>query len=501
MGYGRQYAFHTAVTVATTVLTGALFYVLRIAFYQYLTPEQYGLFYAAYSFAMAIQPVLSFGFDPGLVPYITQFREEKKPEAIRDLALTALVPQCVFALALGLAVAMLAGPASRALFSDTAGAGLLVILAVHAFLAVLFKSGQQILLAVQSLVWRNVADLVRAVACLAFGYLFVSRGLGVNGVGWAYTAAAAAAVLLQTLAIAVSHRSILRGRPQWSWHLTSRAFGSGKYLSLAFGGIVVFSSLDTMFITVVRGDMREVAAYQIALPTAMIIYSLITAAGLSFMPMARTLWVRNERALLADGLGRIYEAACVLILPAGVLMAAFSDVLITTLFGSDILNAPEAFNLLAVAGVFYFVSYLNLHVLAGIGQAKAAASIIGVALAVDLLLDPVLIYFFGIQGAAGASLIGYCIASLLGMYAVAWKLPIRWPVKALFTSAAGSAVLWCACSWVKDTALFGEWPRLTALGTAFSLFFALVLVLELIGAARMRHLIAMMLPGRRGNGS
>ncbi|MCC6694188.1 MAG: polysaccharide biosynthesis C-terminal domain-containing protein [Candidatus Hydrogenedentes bacterium] len=496
MGYGRQYAFHTAVTVATTVLTGALFYVLRIAFYKYLTPEQYGLFYAAYSFAMALQPVLSFGFDPGLVPYITQFREEKKPGAIRDLALTALLPQCAFALALGLAVTAFAGPASRALFGDSTGAGLLIILAIHAFLVVLFKSGQQILLAVQSLVWRNIADLIRAAACLGCGYLFVSRGLGVDGVGWAYTTAAAAAVLLQGLAIAVSHSAILRGRPQWSWELTAQAFGSGKYLSLAFGGIVVFSSLDTMFITLVRGDMREVAAYQIALPTAMIIYSLITAAGLSFMPMARTLWVRNERALLADGLNRIYEAACVLILPAGVLMAAFSDTLITTLFGTDILNAPEAFNLLAVAGVFYFVSYLNLHVLAGIGQAKAAAAVIGVALGVDLLLDPLLIYFFGIQGAAGASLIGYCVASVLGMQAVSWKLPIRWPVRPLLASAAGSAVLWGACSWIRSTAVFADYPRLTALVAASVLFCALVLVLELIGAARIWHLIVILVPKR-----
>ena len=494
MGYGRQYAFHTAVTVATTVLTGALFYVLRIVFFQYLTPEQYGLFYSAYSFAMAIQPVLSFGFDPGLVPYITQFREEKNPGAIRDLALTALLPQFALSLVLGLAVLALAGPASRLLFGDTTAAGLLIILAVNAFLVVLFKSGQQILLGVQSLVWRNVADFVRAVVCLAAGYLFVSRGLGVQGVGWAYTLAAAAAVFLQGLAIVVSHGSLLRGRPTWSWDVTAKAFGSGMYLSLAFGGIIVFSSLDTMLITLIRRNMIEVTAYNIALPTVMIIYSLITAAGLSFMPMARTLWVRNERALLADGLDRIYEAACVLILPAGVLMAAFSDVLMTTLFGPDIYDAPEAFNLLAVAGVFYFISFLNLHVLAGIGQAKTAAVVIGIALGVDLLLDPVLIYFFGIRGAAAATLAGYSLASVLGIQAVAWKLPIRWPVRPFLASALGCAVLWPACGWVRTTASFGGNPRLVALLTGAALFCALIVILELIGVARIRHLLTLILP-------
>lgn len=503
MGYGRQYAWHTAVTVASTVITGALFYILRIVLYDNrLTPEEYGLYYSVYAFAMMVQPIVSFGFDPGLVPHITQFREENDPTGIKNVALGSMLVQLAFAACCGL-LALVAIPGLRHYFPAHPELGILVLIfALHAAGVVVFKVGQQFFLGMQALVWRNVADIVRAVVCVSVALLLAGKAIdreaslmsGVRGAALAYLFAAGGAISVQALGFAISFPGVLRARFHWRPELVKRAFSGGKYLSLAFGGIAVFSSLDTVMITIVRGDLLEVAAFQIALPTAMIIYSLLTAAGLSFMPMARTLWVRDERELLADGISRIYEAACATVIVGGVLMAAFSDVLMRFLFGKEIMNAPEAFNVLAIAGVFYFLAYLNLHILAGIGRARAAAIVVVAALALDLVLDPPLIYFLGIQGAALASFVGYLAATILGFRAIRAELPVTMPWKTIGAASVLACICWYICHLFRSTSVFTEDGIVPAACAGAVLLALSTLALEVTGCTRLRELARVVLP-------
>lgn len=503
MSYGRQYAWHTAVTVATTVLTGVLFYALRIVLFDNrLTIEEYGLFYSVYSFAMVIQPLFSFGFDPGLVPHITQFREEGNPAAIKNVVAGAVVVQLTFAASCAI-LAIAATPFIAHWFPSQPDLGFLIgLLAVHALGVVLFKAGQQFFLGMQALVWRNATDVVRAVVCVSVAFLLVGKDAareegilaGVKGVGLAYLLAAFGAVVTQVSGLGISFPSVARARFQWRGDLVRHAFDGGWYLSLAFGGIAVFSSLDTIMITLVRGDLLEVAAFQIALPTAMIIYSLLTAAGLTFMPMARTLWLRGEREVLADGINHIYEAAFALIIITGVLMAAFSDVLMHLLFGADIMNAPEAFNVLAIAGVFFFIAYLNLHILAGIGQARAAAVVIIIALVLDLVLDIPLIYFFGIRGAALASFVGYLVAAILSYRSIRVELPVAVPLKTAGVASLLAAVAWILCHFFRATNVFTTHGVISASAVSGALIVAVALVLEVTGCARLRELAQIILP-------
>jgi len=506
VGYGRQYAWHTSITVATTVITGAAFYVLRIVLFDNrLTVEEYGLFYSVYSFAMVIQPVFSFGFDPGLVPHVTQFREEDDPAAIKNVVGGALIVQLVFAGCCAL-LAVAASPFITQWFPSQPELGFLIgVLAVHALGVVLFKAGQQFFLGMQALVWRNATDIVRAVVCVSVAFLLVDKGVsregtvfaGAKGAAIAYVLAALGAVTIQAFGLAIAFPRIARARFQWRWDLVRNTFSGGWYLSLAFGGIAVFSSLDTTMITIVRGDLVEVAAFQIALPTAMIIYSLLTAAGLTFMPMARMLWLRGEREVLADGINHMYEAACALIIIAGVLMAAFSDVLMHLLFGPDILNAPEAFDVLAVAGVFYFIAYLNLHILAGIGQVRAAAVVIAIALILDLVLDIPLIYFFGIRGAALASFAGYFVAAILGYRAIRAELPVNLPLKTAGAACVLAALAWVLCHLFRATSVFNTYGILSAAILGGLLFIAGAVTLELSGCSRLRELARIILPRRQ----
>ena len=441
MNYTRQFAQHAAITVVTTVLTGILFYVLRIVLYNNLTPAEYGLFYTLFSFVTIVQIVVTFGFDPGLVPYVTQFRETGDFGSAKSLILGSLLPQ---GLALGVVAAVFCfvpGFVVNALQLEAPEAtGLLQLLVLHAVCVLLFKSGQQVLLGVQAIAWRNASDFARAIVCVSSAAWMLHAGWGVYATAIAYTLGAFIEELVQLVAILFAVPQLARARTSWRPDLVRNAFDSGKWLSLAFGGIVVFSALDTVVISLVRSS-DDVAAYQVALPTATILYSLMIAAGLSLLPAVRTLWIRGERAVLERGIERLYETAVAVMLPAGVVLACGSDVLMTSLFRADILNAPDAFEVLAVGGIAFFLAYINLHILAGIDEPRAAGLAVLSGLCVYAVLLPAATYLLGIRGAALSGVVGYLVAGGLSYTVIKKKVTLRFPMRGLLGTLALSLML------------------------------------------------------------
>ncbi|MCC6154392.1 MAG: polysaccharide biosynthesis C-terminal domain-containing protein, partial [Candidatus Hydrogenedentes bacterium] len=198
----------------------------------------------------------------------------------------------------------------------------------------------------------------------------------------------------------------------------------------------------------------DAAAYQVALPTITIFYSLMIAAGVSLLPMVRTLWLRDEHVFLAQSIERLYAAAICVMIPGGILLACGSDVLMTVLFGSNILNASDAFDVLAVGGIAFFLAYVNLHVLAGIESPRAAGVAVIGGLILDVVLSVPLTYWFGIRGTAIAGVCGYGLVLGLSYVAMRDSLRVAFPLRAIAGSvgvgaAVGLAGLYCrSAGWI-----------------------------------------------------
>ncbi len=496
MGYASQYARHTSFSVGTAIAMGVLFYALRRILLAGLDHEDYGLFYVVFSWAMVVQPLLAFGFDPGLIPFVTRFREEKNPAAIKQVILGALTVEGLVSGILIVAAFLLAKPVATMVLARPDAAILIRVMAVHAGIMMVLKNGTALLLGLQSIGMRSLADLARVVACPAVAVLLLRLGCGVEAAAYAYVAGAVAGVAVQAVATAALHRRILCAPFRWRPDLVAEVFRSGKYLSLAYGGMILFSHMDTAMLGLLgglRGDddiYRSVGTYQVAVPTVMILYSLIIAVGVNFMPMVTTLVHRNEKELLAKGIARIYEAAFVVVLPGTILMACYSDVLMAFIWRRDVFDAPSAFNILSVGAIFYFTCYFNLQVLAGIGRAKGACAAITLALLVNLVFNVVLILWFGIRGAAMATVLSHIAATSFGLRILGKELGVRLRLdNALAASLAGVAVA-LAAMYVRTTTLFLEHPFAVAAGAAAGLHVGSIFVLEALGFARLRELTA-----------
>ncbi len=494
VGYGRQYAAHTATTLAAAIIMGALFYGLRIVLYQSLSLESYGLFYAVFSFGIAIQAASTFGFDPGLAPLVTRMNEGGDVSGVKQLAIAALVRQLSFALAATLVVAGFARPLATMFFDDESAAELFVPILLYMVLMVVFRTAHTVLLGLHAVQARNVIDIVRVSVAFGAAVWLLHAGWGVRAAPWAYAASAAAAIAGQAITFGVQGIAVVRAPFAWRLDLARNAFQSGKYLSIAFVGLLLFSQTDTLMLTVLEPNFAvAVGTYQVAVPTIMIAYSLLAAVAVSFLPMVTTLDVRGERHLLAGGLDRMYSAAFAVFLPASVAAAGFGDVLMAMLFRRDTYDASAAFAILSTGCIFYFICYLNLQVLAGLGFVRRAGAAIAVALAANLILNAILIPTLGIRGAAFATVCSFAIgSSLTGMVIVrAFQQPFR--IHGAMASTLVSLGVVFAVLWIRTWPFFSEHPYLVAPIAGAILWCGAVALLELSGFVRLRELASVIL--------
>jgi O-antigen/teichoic acid export membrane protein len=498
LGYGRQYAWHTATTLAAAIVIGGLFYALRIVLYQSLPAESYGLFYAVFSFGIVIQAAVTFGFDPGITPLITRMRERGDYAGIQRLTLAALARQLGIAVVVCAICVAFAEPIADRFFGGGDAAGLVLPIVLYTLLMVVFKTGHAMLLGLHAVQVRNAIDVVRVFAALFAAVVLLRAGYGVNAAAWAYVASASASILGQVIALTLSYRVVISSRPRLQLALAGDAFQSGKYLSVAFVGLLLFSQTDTLMLTLMQRDFAvSVAMYQVAVPTVMIAYGLLGAVAVSFMPMVTTLDARGQRQLLAHGLDRMYGAAFAVFLPVSFAAAGFGDVLMAMLFRRDTFDAPAAFGILACGSIFYFLCYLNLQVLAGLGLAKRAGGAIAGALAMNIVLNAALIPWLGIRGAALATVSSFALGTLFTGAVIARQFEHRFALRGGIASALAAGIVAVVAFWVRGWDLFYAHPYVVApiVGTVLSV--AAIVILEATGFARLRELAGIVFAARR----
>lgn len=459
MSYARTYTLHVALSVTNTLVGGALFYGLRILLYNRLDTDEYAWFYSAMALVMILHPFLAVGFDPGLAPFVTQLREAGRFGLLRALMVRVLAIELAVGAVCAAALA-LAAPALSALLTDgPAAAPALRILGCYLAAVLLYKVAITVLLGLQHIATRTAVELIRAFGIAGAAWFMVTATSAQAAV--AYTAATAAAAGIGLIALPVLRPALFRSPAEPLDGFAGKVFHSGKYASFAFGGIMIFSQMDTLMLGLLRrGNETAIASYQVAAPTFMILYSLIMAATVNFMPMAAALHARGDRARLAQGVSEIQRLGACSILPLSAAVAAFAPLLIETLFRREAPGASIGLAILCAGAYWSFAAYLHLNTLAGIGATRAAAAAVAGGLAANLVLNLALVPLLNLAGAALATVLAAGVVALLARRLLARRLALPPVWRSELAAAALTAAIWCAWRLIFDPSLLASRPGL-----------------------------------------
>jgi O-antigen/teichoic acid export membrane protein len=421
---------HSVVYGSADVFATALNVLLLPLFTAWLSAADYGTLALLILFGTLAKIVVRLGLDAGFfrVHYDLDSAGER-----RRLAGTALIASAGMAALFVGAVAVLSGPLTRALLGEgSAPARWVLLVAGDVGLGALLFVPLSLL---------RIEDRPRLFSALAvfrhalnagLKVLFLSRGMGVEGVLWGD--------LLSTGALVLATLPLLRGRaaPALSRPLLAEMLGFGLP-KVPHGLMVQAQNMADRKVLDLYVTRAEVGVYHVGYTLGGAVKFALSAFEPAWGPFV---YSRLKQEGAPQTLARVATYAFAAFVLAGLVVSVFARELLTLLTPRNPALRAGA-PVIPVVVLAYLLHGVFLLTSVGIGIAKAARRyplVTAVAAAVNLLANFALIPRMGMMGAAWATVLSYGCMALLGYVLSRGLYPIPFEGgRLLVVAAAGGA--------------------------------------------------------------
>ena len=438
----------TGIYIIGALIGTILGFVGRIIVVRYISQSEYGL----YSLALVLMNIFvimsTMGLREGSTRYIAYFRGEKEEGKIRDVVSSsikiALIASIVFSSLLFLASNII----STNIFSSPELSIPLKILSIAIPFAVLMDILTSIFRgfdrAGPKVYFQDITRTTFFILLLGGVILFK---LSFIGVIYSYLAS-----IVISFICFVAYTIKKFPLPIFSVKERFHSSHIRKKLLLFSLPLLAVSTLhliinwsDTLMLGYFKTP-EVVGLYNGALPIAQLIPIILISASFIYIPIASGLYSKK----LITEIGRIYQVLTKwifsLTLPICLISIVFPETVLNFLFGVDYIQAAPVLRILSFGVMFNVFLGLNSHSLVVMEKTKVImfASLIGAIS--NVILNVTLIPYFGIIGAALASLVAICMTNIFNsikLYQISKIHPFtRNNVKSIIISIVLSALIY-----------------------------------------------------------
>ncbi|MBN2094789.1 MAG: flippase [Candidatus Aenigmarchaeota archaeon] len=173
-------------------------------------------------------------------------------------------------------------------------------------------------------------------------------------------------------------------------------------------------SVDLFSVNSILGSVAETGYYNAATTIARLPYSILCAIGVALFPAISMFYSNGEKKRAKTYLKEAARYLIILITPATALIIVTSPVLISLLYTGTYLEASEPLRILSVGFAFLTIFSVLASCLMAIGKTKLPMAISLSLGLLSIILNRLLIPFYGLNGAAYAT----TIACILGTIAI-----------------------------------------------------------------------------------
>jgi len=489
--YANRMARGSALVFASTFITMALGYFLRLFLTRALTIEEYGLLYAVVTFVNFFALFRDLGLNQALVKFIPEWRVKRQAGKIRSAILWVVKLQTIIAGAAA-AIIFLAAPWLAEVYFHTPEASTLIqIMAVAFFVWVFGYIFQSSLQGLQRIKAFSFLQPLNNLFPFVFTVTFVFVGFGLVGAISSYLASAIVFAIISLLLIVrvlpVRERKLER-------HDKVALTRFALPVMLGFIGGLVLGSTDTIVLTYFR-SLTEVGLYQAALPTSMILWSVATAIGIVLFPMVSEMWARKDRKALSIGVSLLLKFSFILVLPFALLMVAWPEFVLSLLFGGAYTAGAAALQILALAAIACTLWQICAVVLSGIGRPGLVTKIMLAAAAFNLVSNIMLVQVFGMVGVAITTLVSFALAFGAAFVVLNKRIGVRFVTPGVLKAIVSGGVMIGLIFAIKSVLVLGVWSEVAiSLVAGLAVYSLLVLRLQAISRAELEMLGKLAVP-------
>lgn len=397
-------------------------YLFTLALARMLGPGEYGQFVIGFSLVVVASSLALLGLNRGLVRFLAIYRGEGDAGRQRGAFRFALVASLAAALALAALLTAFAGPVADLLDAPPAFRRYLWGFAAWIPLWVLLYQLAAALEGIKRVAYRALFfDVVWPLGRLLLSVGALLLGWGLTGVIWAGVAASVISAALLGTAV---RRHFLQGVRAAAPIAPARAMLAFSLPVMLFNVVNVTQNQLEVLLLGVMQSAEASGIFNIAARTAIVSVALLEGMGLIFSPFIADLTHRRKLESLRSLLAAVTRWSFTVGLGVSTFTILFARPILQ-LFGEAYTAAHSALVILSVAHLINAATGPAGYVvnMAGYSRLNLANALVGLAL--NLVLDWLLIPRYGIVGAALGAGLAVVAVNLLRLLEVWWTLRVH----------------------------------------------------------------------------
>lgn len=442
-----KYMVRGSITIFLSfVLSGLAALLIRIVLARNLTPEEYGMVYAAFYFVSFFGFFRELGLTASLTKYIPEFLTKKDYSSIRASIKFVLLLQVAIVGAVSTVLFFLSPYIASGFIGQPGATQILRYFTIWLFLSIFYSTLLSIFQGFRDIAAHGLLTAGFEISILVFlvPLLFLFN-LGANGAALAYLFGTLVLSVIFLFYLRLKHGEIF-SVPSAQLKIVARPLLLFSIpLALASIFSMLMSYIDTWAVTAFCG-VEEVGYYQVAQPTARLLYYVAGSIVIPLFPLISELWAKNDRSFLSGVVSSILRFSFLLMMPFVLVFIAFPEVVIRILFGEGYVAGAPVLQIFAVTALISLLYKIFSTTAAGIGKPKAILTVaisMGVAaIAFNMTLVPV----WGMKGAAFSQLIahmaGFVVYAAYLRRFIKFSLPVSPMIKTITGSVFTLLIVW-----------------------------------------------------------
>ncbi len=393
---------------------------------RYWTENEYGIFSLAFTILIIISTLSTLGLGFGVSLRIAYVRGRKEYKKIPDLIFTSILICLIVSISLGFITFLLSEIIAEYIFHES----ILTIPLKIFSIAIPFLTLINVIVAIfrgfdevkptvifHQIMWNSFFP-VFLIAVIYFNKNFIN-------IFYAYLASI---IITCIILIFYSFRFI------HTIYYTPKRFLKSKFskelliFSLPLFGTAVLNLLITWTDTLMLGGIKgsfDVGLYNGALPLAIFITFPLTALITIFMPIFSGLYAKNLLNEIKRNFSIVTKWLCLATLPIFLILFFYPEQLLNFLFGSSYIVAANALRILAIGFIINNFLGPNGATLMVMGKTLFIMFATLTTAALNIVLNVILIPYYGIIGAALASAIALISLNLIKGYKLYSKAEVH----------------------------------------------------------------------------
>jgi len=401
MSNSKKFAFDVGITFISSSISMIIGFIITILLGRYLGAGELGLYRMASTIYGVAMLVGAIGIPAAMIKFVAACKGDiSKTNAIVSAGIiTSLFLGIVFSL-----IFYLSSEIFGSIFNMPELSGGLKLLSPVFPFALVNGALLGLLNGLREMKKYGIATIIQSVLMILITVSLIYYGFGVSG--------AIIGIVLSFVGSCLYLLWVSKGY----FKIESGEYFSESFRLLRFGWKIVaingINQINYQADTILIGyflTMADVGYYGVAVGLSKFFWLVPQAIQLISYPATSEYWSNDNHSALQMIVDKSVRYTAYILLPVGMGIGFFAKDIVTLIFGKSFLYAILPLQILIIGSVFFGIFISIGSVLTGVGRPDLSLKINSIGAIINIILNIALIPFFGISGAAIATVTSYLI--------------------------------------------------------------------------------------------